>query len=266
MTTAEATDRTLALCTPGARRSAKHTPAGYLDLLGGEDPIGDHPGQQIMAGRALPVIYERLWRPVLGRVLMGVMGPGMRGEHAMAIDMLDLLGGERVLDVGCGTGAFTRRFGEAVGSEGLAVGLDASATMLERAVASPHGDNVAYALGDACALPFGTGTFDAICCFAALYLIQDPLRAIDEIVRVLVPGGRLALLSSVHRGPLPAGPSRTTVHAVSGVRIFGRDELTGALRERGVTDVHQRVTGFAQFVSGRAPAGQPRARAPRAPR
>lgn len=229
-------------------------PAGQLDLLGGENPTGEHPGQQLMAGRALPVIYERLWRPALGRVLMGLMGPGMRGEHRMAVDMLGLVGGERVLDVGCGTGAFTRRFGETVGPEGLAVGLDASATMLNRAIGNPHGDNVAYVLGDACALPFRKGTFDAVCCFAALYLIEEPLRALDEIVRVLVPGGRLALLSSVHRGPLPARPSGAAVRALSGVRIFGRDELTGALRERGVTDVHQRVTGFAQFVAGRAPA------------
>ena len=56
----------------------------------------------------------------------------------MAEQMLHLLGGERVLDVACGTGAFTRHFGEAVGPQGLAVGLDASATMLERAARSPH--------------------------------------------------------------------------------------------------------------------------------
>ncbi len=251
--TATAADRTLALCTPAARRAARATPAGYLDLLGDADPIGAHPGQQLMASRTLPAIYERIWRPVLGRALMGFVGPSMGDEHSMSLDMLHLLGGERVLDVACGTGAFTRRFGEAVGPSGLAVGLDASATMLERATANPYGENVAYVRGDACALPFRKGSFDAVSCFAALYLIDEPLRAIDEIVRVLAPGGRLALLSSVHRGPLPARQSAAAVRALSGVRIFGRDELTAALRARGIKRVRQRVRGVAQFVAGNAP-------------
>ncbi len=125
--------------------------------------------------------------------------------------------------------------------------------MLERATGGSNGGNVAFVRGDATALPFRKGTFDAVCCFAALYLIEDPLGAIDEIVRVLVPGGRLALMTSVHRGLLPAGPSGAAVRAVSGVRLFERDEVTAALRERGVTGVSQRVAGMAQFVAGRGP-------------
>ena len=57
-------------------------------------------------------------------------------------------------------------------------------------------------------LPFRDGSFDAVCCFAALYLIEEPLRAVAEIARVLAPGGRVALLSSVARGPVPAGAHR----------------------------------------------------------
>ncbi len=250
---ATAGDRTLSLCTAAARRGASSSPADYLDVLGDADAIGTHPGQQLMAGRALPAIYERVWRPVLGRAFMGLLGPSPSDEHSMASEMLHLLGGEKVLDVACGTGAFTRRFGEAVGASGLAVGLDASATMLQRATAKPHAENVAYVRGDACALPFRKGSFDAVGCFAALYLIDEPLRALDEIVRVLAPGGRLALLSSVHRGPLPAQQSASAVRALSGVRIFGRDELTAALRARGIKRVRQRVRGVAQFVAGNAP-------------
>ena len=65
-----------------------------------------------------------------------------------------------------------------------------------------------YVRAGATNLPFRDGSFDAVCCFAALYLIEDPLLAVAEIARVLAPGGRVALLSSVARGPLPAG-SRT---------------------------------------------------------
>ena len=61
-----------------------------------------------------------------------------------------------------------------------------------------------YVRASATDLPFRDGSFDAVCCFAALYLIEDPLQAVAEIVRVLAPGGRVALLSSVARGPVPA--------------------------------------------------------------
>ena len=226
---------------------------GYLDLLGDEDPTGSHPGQRLMASRALPLIYERLWRPLGGRVLMGAMGPGMRGEHRIALEMLSLSGGERVLDVACGTGGFTRSFARAAG-DGLVVGLDASRTMLARATQETDADNVAYLLGDACALPFRDGSFDAICCFAALYLIERPMRAVDEIARVLAPGGHVALLTSCNRGPLPAAITSPLVKSITGVRVFGREELTRALTARGLIDVRQRVSGLAQFVAARKPA------------
>ena len=57
-----------------------------------------------MASRALPLIFDGLWRPLGGRLLLGAMGSGMRGEHRIALAMLSLSGGERVLDVACGTG------------------------------------------------------------------------------------------------------------------------------------------------------------------
>jgi hypothetical protein len=69
------------------------------------------------------------------------------------------------------------------------------------------------------------------------------------MVRVLAPGGRLALLTSVNRGLPPTAVSNAIVRGLSGVRIFGRGELTGALRARGMADVEQRVSGLGQFVS-----------------
>jgi SAM-dependent methyltransferase len=223
-------------------------PGGYLDLLGDDDPTGAHPGQQLMVNRVLPLIYERLWRPLGTRLFMGAMGPGMRGEHRIALEMLGLRKSDRVLDVACGPGNFTRAFARAA-SEGVVVGLDASKPMLDRAVREANPANVSYVRGDAHALPFRDASFDAVCCFAALYFISEPLRALDEIARVLAPGGRVALMTSVNRGALPAPVSDAVIRRATGVRIFGRDELTGALRDRGLTVGEQRVAGLAQFVA-----------------
>lgn len=227
--------------------------AGFVDLLGERDPTGSHPGQKLMRSRALPLIYERLWRPLGARVLMGAIGPSTADEHRIALEMLGIAPGDRVLDVGCGPGNFSRDFARAAG-DGLVVGVDASATMLATAVSRGGGDNLAYVRGDASDLPFDDGAFDAVCCFAALYLIEEPLRAVDEIVRVLAPGGRVALLASCNRGPLPPRVLGAVTYAVAGARMFGRGELTGRLAERGLVGVEQRVAGLGQFVAARKPA------------
>jgi len=225
---------------------------GYLDLLGAQDPTGGGLGQRLMVSRLLPLVYQRFWRPVGTRLLMGVAGPGAGEERRLALEMLSISPGDRVLDVACGPGNFTRDFARAAG-ESLVVGVDASPTMLGVAVRETEGANVAYVRGDACDLPFRDSSFDAVCCFAALYLIEEPIRALEEIVRVLAPGGRVALLTSCGRGPLSAPAANSIVRTLSGVRIFGRDELTRALADRGLVDVEQRVTGLAQFVSGSCP-------------
>ncbi len=206
-----------------------------------------------MRSRALPLIYQRFWRPLGGRLLMGLTGPGTEEEHRIALAMLSIAPGDRVLDVACGPGNFSRDFASAAG-EGLVIGLDASATMLDVAVRDNAPGNVAYVRADACDMPFRDGSFDAACCLAALYLIDEPLRALAEIVRVLAPGGRLALISSCNRGPVPVAVANGVVRGLTGVRIFDRRELTGALEASGMTGIEQRVTGLAQFVSARKPA------------
>ncbi len=257
----EAADRVPALATamgealelfePAERPAEPDVGRGYLDLLGEQDPTGEGFGQRLMVSRVLPMIYQRFWRPVGGRLLMGMTGPG--AEHRIALEMLSISAGDRVLDVACGPGNFSRDFARVAG-DGLVVGIDASETMLDVAVRDTSSPNVAYVRGDAHGLPFRDGSFDAVCCFAALYLIEEPMRALEEVVRVLAPGARVALLSSCSRGPVPASMANAVVRGLSGVRVFGRDELTEALRGAGLVDVEQRVTGLAQFVSARRPA------------
>ena len=248
-------ERAIGLLDPARRPPAAPVVDGYIDLLGGAGRSGGRPAQRLMLTRALPVVYERWWRPTWGRMVMGPLGPGMAGERRIAQELLELAPGDTVLDIACGPGNFVRDFAGAVGKRGLVVGLDASPTMLARAVEDTRvAPNVAYLRGDAVRLPFRDGSFDAICCFAALHLFDEPLAALDAMARVLAPRGRLAILTSA-RAPLTPAPVGTLIGAATGLRVFGREEITRALEERGFEDVRRRVTGLAQFVGARrAPA------------
>jgi SAM-dependent methyltransferase len=228
--------------------------AGYLDLLEPEPVESTGRVQDLMLTGLVPRIYERWWRPALGRAFKGVFGPGMADEHRIARLLLGLSTGDGVLDVACGPGNFSRDFGRAVGDEGLVVGIDVSQTMLARAVEDTRAarlDNVAYVRGNAQELPFVDDSFDGVCCFAALHLFEDPMRALDRMTEVLTPGGRIAIFTSVRARSAPLRTMESIAGAVaSGARLFERREIVDALRERGFSDVRQRLTGMTQFVGG----------------
>lgn len=253
-TTDAARERTLALLTDEARARAEIEGGGYLGLLGpGSAPESTGATQDLMLTRIVPLVYERWWRPGLGRIFKGLTGPGMEEEMRIARLLLGLSTGHTVLDVACGPGNFTRSFGRAVGESGLAVGIDASETMLERGVRDTERNgppNVCLVRGDATELPFVDGSFDATCCFAALHLFADPFDALTDMARVLAPGGRIAILTSVRR-QITLPPLKPVIERTSGMRVFEHDEIVTALQARGFTDVHQRLSGLVQFVGGR---------------
>ena len=245
---------------PGRARAAPPpdtaAPAGYLDLLGERALRSTGRAQDLMLSRLVPRIYERPWRPALGRIAKGPLGPSMEGELRLARELLRLErgGGAIVLDVACGTGNFTRELARTVGPAGLAVGIDVSETMLARAVAMTSAaglPNAAYVRGDAEELAFSDGAFDAVCCFAALHLFSDPLRALDRTRSVLRPGGRVAILTSARRAPRPLRAAESALAAATGMRLFGRDEVVAALRARGFDELEWRLAGVTQFVAGR---------------
>lgn len=244
--------RVLELMKAGARERAQTAEGGYLDLLG-EELESTGRTQDLMRTSLVPAIYERWWRPALGRAFKGVTGPGMDEEIRIARLLLGLQTGHRVLDVACGPANFTRAFARAISADGFAVGVDASETMLARGVRDTEKaglDNVALLRADATDLPFEDGCFDAVCCFAALHLFAEPHDAIAEMTRVLAPGGRVAIMTSVRR-PLTLPPLKPVIERASGMRVFERDEIVSALQMQDYDEIHQRVSGLVQFVGAR---------------
>ena len=110
--------------------------------------------------------------------------------------------GERVLDLGTGTGAVAERVASAVGADGEVVGVDISPEMLALArqrVAAGGMQNVTFREGRAEALPVEEAGFDAVLASLSLMYVIDRAAAAREIARVLRPGGRL--VAAVWAGP-----------------------------------------------------------------
>lgn len=247
---ATAIDRTLELL--AVPPSGPDASGGYIDLLGEAAPRPTGFAPMLMNSGVLPMVYERWWRPGWGRLLTGMW---RSDEHRLARQLLGLEPGVRVLDVACGPGNFTRDFARAVAPSGLAVGIDASTTMLERAVRDTPGGEAAYVRGDAVLLPFRDATFDAVCCFAALHMFAEAERALDHMARVLRPGGRVALLTSRRRDPQPLRTLDSIGGRLSGQRMFGEREIVHMLERSGFTDVTHRPAGVAQLVGARVAGG-----------
>ncbi|KJC35931.1 methyltransferase [Bradyrhizobium sp. LTSP885] len=101
--------------------------------------------------------------------------------------------GERVLDVGCGSGASSIAFANRVGSSGRVFGVDVSGPMLERARQStPKGAPVDYALADATVYPFDPASFDLLASRFGVMFFAEPSVSFANLRKALKPSGRLA--------------------------------------------------------------------------
>jgi SAM-dependent methyltransferase len=137
--------------------------------------ISDSPSQaQIDAAQ----LYETVFVPA-------VFGPWA----TIVAEAAEVVPGERVLDVACGTGILARLAHERAGPRGAVVGLDVSRAML--AVARDLAPDITWQHGSAEALPFADQSFDAVVSQFGLMFFPDRARALREMLRVLVAGGRL---------------------------------------------------------------------------
>ena len=112
-------------------------------------------------------------------------------EAELLLKFLEPQPGERILDVGCGTGIFTI---DVLKSGAWVTGIDLSAAMLARAV-TRGGDQFAGLCADMCHLPLSDNSFDRVFSMTAIEFVADAATAIAELNRVVKPGGRVVLTS-----------------------------------------------------------------------
>lgn len=124
--------------------------------------------------------------------------PIFAGLRREAVTALDLSVGDRVLDIGCGTGGNLPFVDRAVGREGTYVGVDLSRGMLSRAQARDPGVDVDLLQADASDLPL-RGTFDGIVVTFVNGVLRDPESAVASWVRRLREGGRIVFLDAAGR-------------------------------------------------------------------
>jgi ubiquinone/menaquinone biosynthesis C-methylase UbiE len=144
---------------------------GILDLMGDETSEVITPFQRIMQTQLVVSVYERLWRR---------------------------LGAERVLDLACGTGVFTRPLARR--TQGIVIGLDLSWPMLRKARRLADRDglhNIVLMRGTAYRLPFIAAALPYINCCGALHLFDRPDLALREIERVLHRTGHLTVQTTI---------------------------------------------------------------------
>lgn len=167
----------------------------------------------------------------------------MKGELAEAEHLCrywwaaELAAGRRVLDAGCGIGYGAALMAEAGAAE--VVGVDISETVVEAARARvPEG--VTLTTSDVASLPFGDGAFGLVVCFEVIEHVEDALRVLDELRRVVATDG-LLVVSSPNRGTyVPGNPHH--------VHEFEPEELRAALAERFADVALYRQHDFAASV------------------
>jgi ubiquinone/menaquinone biosynthesis C-methylase UbiE len=161
--------------------------------------------------------------------------------------------GDRVLEVGCGTGVVLRDLAGLVGARGAVVGVDPSRQVITaaRALCRPH-RTISLRVADGTRLPWASERFDASVAVTVVLHVADPLAMVREMVRVTRPGGTIGLQDQDFGTVAVAHPDRDLTDRIlrgvaahvyeepySGRRLPGLLRAAGLERVRLLTDVYQ---------------------------
>jgi arsenite methyltransferase len=117
-------------------------------------------------------------------------------QRLETIRHLNLIGGESVLDIGCGPGFLCESMSEIVGPNGAVVGVDISADLVGLCNRREHPTWLSYKVGDATKLNQTDASFDVVVCTQVAEYISDVDSVLSEAFRVLKPSGRTLFLAT----------------------------------------------------------------------
>jgi len=184
-----------------------------------------------------------------------ILKPAILGPFAEAVvDFVTLQSGERVVDVGCGTGAAARYAAEVVGSSGQVTGVDVNAGMLDvaRSLPAGQGASIEWREANAAQLPLDDHSVDAVLCAQTLQFLPEKIAALSEMRRVVTPGGRVAvsLWCDIEESPYfytlveavarHIGPD-TAAGLKSAFALSDADEIYNLLEEAGLEQIEMTV-------------------------
>ncbi|HEV7650108.1 MAG TPA: methyltransferase domain-containing protein [Actinophytocola sp.] len=166
---------------------------------------------------------------------------GVGRLRSWVLEVLAPRPGERVADIGSGTGEHVRAMAEAVGAQGEAIGVEPNDGMRAEAARRAASSGVTFVAGSAYALPFADASVDVVTCERVFQHLRSPAEAAGEIARVLRPGGRVAVTDTdwataiVHPGdPDTVGAVGAAMRAGITNPLAGR-LLPGQLTAAGLT-------------------------------
>ena len=171
----------------------------------------------------------------------------LRGPQQRALAALDLGPEDRLLDIGCGTGAAVR---DAAPHVREAVGVDLSERMVSRARELATGlANVEFMQGDSEALPFPDSSFSALICTTSFHHYPNPQAAAGEMARVLRPGGRLAIgEANADRFPVRVFDWAASTFEEGHVSCYRPSELAAILERAGLRVMRTETMSLGQYA------------------
>ncbi|KOF18425.1 SAM-dependent methyltransferase [Ensifer adhaerens] len=148
-----------------------------------------------------------------------LMGRWSQKLAPLFIDFAGIADGEKVLDVGCGTGSLTFALSRAAELSEIDA-IDYSPVFVEEAARRNTDPHIKIGQADACALPFEDGAFDRAFALLVLHFVPEADKAIAEMRRVVRPGGVVAAAVWDHFGGMPG--MRMMVDTVAALSEGGR--------------------------------------------
>ncbi len=148
-----------------------------------------------------------MWLGAYDRIQRGIAEFGQ-----IVLEAAQAQPGERVLDVGCGTGGTTAELARAIGARGHVLGVDISETLVGAARAQNLA-NATFEVGDAASYRFEAGSFDLVFSRFGVMFFGDPVAAFQNIRRAMKPSGRLVFMCwrTPQENPWGAVPMRAAM-------------------------------------------------------